>query len=50
MSTVDEFLELCRPVSEWLEKYGDPHWTVVITKSFARLTIDEMGGPIEKAD
>lgn len=47
---LEEFKEVCKPVVDFLYKYGDPHSTVIITQVSAELKSGECGIPFEARD
>lgn len=44
---LNELEELAKPISEFIIKHYDPHTTVIITDSHAKVVRDDIGVPIE---
>ena len=40
---MEEFKELCKPLEDFLYKYGDPHTMIVIEQVGARILSGELG-------
>lgn len=48
--TSQEFKDVCQPVVDFLNKYGCPHTTVIITQTSAELLEGECAAPFEPLD
>jgi len=46
----DEFIALCKPLNEWLQKNFDPHAKIIIKTNFAEIVEGVMGIPFEVID
>ena len=47
---VEEFKKLCQPLVDYLNEYGNPHQTIIITQADAELLSGEMATQFELVD
>lgn len=50
MTNTEEFKTACQPVVDFLNKYGTPHSTIIVTQTHAEFVTGEMGVPFEPLD
>lgn len=47
---IQEFIEACKPLEKFINKYGCPHDTIIITQDGAEFKTGEIGIPFRLRD